>query len=285
MKKNHLLRAVVLCCMFVAPTLFCACDKIEDDTTTTGYVTEHMLVYVYSGELETKANGKTKCLHKGQAYLLRRNHKCQKSVRPKEGEGFEGIFIYFKRGFLKKTLTVNNLSLEEAPTAKFNSSFIELPEHHYLDELCSSFRGYFKTAHFPSEQLVNIKMMEAVLTLIEIKPELKAVLFDFTGPMKIDIAEFMEDNYLLDLSLSDLAHYTGRSLSAFKNEFAALFHTSPARWVVKRRLQEAKKRIEELGESPMTAAEKTSFKSYSHFSHAFKKEYRTNPSEIKTHRI
>lgn len=33
MKKNSLFRAVVLCCMFVAPTLFCACEKNEDETT------------------------------------------------------------------------------------------------------------------------------------------------------------------------------------------------------------------------------------------------------------
>ena len=37
--------------------------------------------------------------------------------------------------------------------------------------------------------------------------------------MKIDLLEFMEKNYAYDLTIEDIAHYTGRSLAAFKRDF------------------------------------------------------------------
>ena len=98
--------------------------------------------------------------------------------------------------------------------------------------------------------------------------------------MKKDLIDFMEESYLQDLSLQEMAQYTGRSLTAFKKEFSLLSGTSPMRWVTRRRLQEARRRMEEMGESPLIASENSGFKGYSHFSQAFKKEYGISPSEI-----
>ena len=58
----------------------------------------------------------------------------------------------------------------------------------------------------------------------------------------------MNKNYKCDLTVEEFAHYTGRSLSTFKKDFAEVFHNTPSRWIVKRRLEEAKCLMEKLGE-------------------------------------
>ena len=254
---------------------------IDNETPTTGFATEHMLVFVFSGQMEITLNGRTRHIGAGKSFLLRRNHLCHKLTRPLKGEGFEGIFIYFKRPLLKKALAASGLSLDDTKAYTAKSPLVELPEHPYLESLRSSFLSYFQSDAFPSEQLITVKLIETVVTLIEIHPELSPVLFDFTGPMKVNIGDFMEQNFLLDMPLEELAHYTGRSLAGFKKEFTDTFGISPGRWVTQRRLREARHRIESLGESPIVAAEKCSFKDYSHFAHAFKKEYGITASEIK----
>lgn len=110
-------------------------------------------------------------------------------------------------------------------------------------------------------------------------PELKSVLFDFVEPWKVDLQEYMNDNFANDLDLEGFAHYTGRSLSAFKKDFVELFHQSPGRWIVKRRLQEARRLIEN-GEKPLDVYMQVGFKNLSHFSTAFKREYGFPPSEL-----
>lgn len=253
--------------------------KIDNDVPGEGTVQDHMLVFVYSGELDIVINGKRRHLHKGQAFLLRRNHQCRKVLRPLGGEGFEGVFIHFKRTLLKKIQYTYNLSLRDTPYLS-HSPFVDLPQHPLLINLCESIRNYFLESHFPSEPLIQVKLAESILTLLEIRPDIKPLLFDFVGPMKKDLLDFMEENYLQDLSLQEMAQYTGRSLTAFKKEFNLLSGISPMRWVTRRRLQEARRRMMDLGESPLVASENASFKGYSHFSHSFKKEYGISPSDF-----
>lgn len=254
--------------------------KIDNDTPGVGSVADHMLVYVFSGELIADIGGQRCRLQKGQASLLRRNHRCKKILTPLDGEGFEGIFIHFKRSFLKKNLSTFGITLERNEIYSSKSTFIDIPSHSFMDNLFSSIRDYFNNNSFPSEQLIEVKLMESILTILELCPELKPLLFDFVGPMKCDIVEWMEQNYLEDLTLEEMAKYTGRSLTIFKREAQLLLGTTPKRWITRRRLQEAKRRIEELGELPIEASERAGFKGYSHFSQAFKREYGINPSKL-----
>lgn len=103
------------------------------------------------------------------------------------------------------------------------------------------------------------KLKEAVFMLLQLRPDVGQVLFNFSSLWKIDLEEFMNKNYKYDLSIDEFAHYTGRSLSTFKKDFARIFSLTPSRWIVKRRLEEAK--------------------NLSHSSTAFKKEFGYPPSE------
>lgn len=71
----------------------------------------------------------------------------------------------------------------------------------------------------PSKELMEAKLTEAVFTLLQLKPDLGSVFFDFTELWKINLEEFMNKSYKCDLSIEEFAHYTGRSLSTFKKEY------------------------------------------------------------------
>ncbi len=124
------------------------------------------------------------------------------------------------------------------------------------------------------------KLREAVFVLLQLQPQLASVLFDFAAPYKIDLTQFMEENYSSDLSVEEFAHYTGRSLTSFKKDFAQAFSLTPQRWLVKRRLQEAYRLINDEGRKPSDIYLQVGFKNLSHFSFAFKKEYGIAPSQL-----
>lgn len=73
--------------------------------------------------------------------------------------------------------------------------------------------------------------------------------------------------------MEHFAFLTGRSLSAFKRDFKTVFHQTPNRWLVKRRLQEARFLIEEKKQKPTDIYMELGFEDLSHFSFAFKKEF------------
>ncbi len=55
----------------------------------------------------------------------------------------------------------------------------------------------------------------------------------------MDILDFMEENYTSDLSIEEIAHYTGRSLATFKRDFKKISDLTPEKWLIARRLEKA----------------------------------------------
>lgn len=244
-------------------------------------VSEHMLVYVISGELDVLYHDRRRHLQRGQAYLIRKNHRAHKIEYPsKDGTPFKGLFLQLKSPILKKTMHEYSLGRNDVKPYSSQSPYVMLPDNPVLTGMFKSLEGFFDVGHCPSEQLMEAKIKEVILTLIEMMPELKSVLFDFAEPWRIDLADFMQQHYMDDLDLQGFAHYTCRSLSAFKKEFEETFHQPPMKWIVSRRLQEAKRLMEQHGERANDVYLSVGFKNLSHFSTAFKRQYGFPPSAI-----
>ena len=260
-------------------TFFCCTVSSKQEFESV--ISEHMLVYVISGELDVLYHDRRRKLQHGQAYLIRRNFKAHKIEYPsKDGTPFKGLFLQLKAPMLKKAMHDLALRKKDCKPYSSKSPYVMLPENPLLTGMFKSLEVYFDTQSYTSELLMETKIKEVIFTLIEIMPELKSVLFDIVDPWKIDLQQYMNDNYTNDLDIKGFAHYTGRSLSAFKKEFEETFHLSPGRWIVRRRLEEAKRLMECEGEKPLDVYMKVGFKNLSHFSTAFKRQFGVAPSSI-----
>lgn len=104
-------------------------------------------------------------------------------------------------------------------------------------------------------------------------------LFNFNEVWKIDLMDFMEQNYTEDLTLEEFASYTGRSLATFKRDFAEIGSLPPPKcWIMEHRLEKAKRMLLEEGVSAHEVGYMVGFKNRSHFSQAFKKQYGYAPA-------
>ena len=90
---------------------------------------------------------------------------------------------------------------------------------------------------------------------------------------------FMEENYLYDLSLTELARYTGRSLSSFKRDFKKVSDLTPERWITGRRLDEAKRLLSQGKRRVGDVMQEAGFKDPAYFSRAYKKRFGYSPRE------
>lgn len=264
-----------------AENFFC-CSTISDKICE-AIVDEHMLGFVVSGTLTLQTKEKQVEVRKGEAVFIRRNHLVKKVKKPSpKGEPFKGLFLRINLLFLKsiaKQIVVPAAPLSESLSKALH---VYLPEHPFLTGLFQSLDAYFTTGQTPSPMIIEAKLKEAVLVLLELKPELAGMIFDFEDPWKTDLQDFMERSYQCDLSLEQLAHFAGRSLSAFKREFATTFKgETPARWIVRRRLEEAMKLLKE-GLPASSIYLKVGFKNLSHFSTAFKRQFGLMPTQVKS---
>ncbi len=98
---------------------------------------------------------------------------------------------------------------------------------------------YFDPAVVPRDDVMKLKMREGLLALLHLDSRFAPTLFDFNEPWKIDILAFMNDNYMYELSIEELAHYTGRSPATFKRDFRKISDLTPAKWIMRKRLEAA----------------------------------------------
>lgn len=256
---------------------------VGKDKLCENMVTEHTLVYMVSGQMDVfQPNGRIIHYKKGDTAFLCRNHKVNKNKHPNsKGEPFVGLFLHLDTDFLKRLKKEQNITIPQNENLRITKQNVfTLPQHPFLDSLFQSLIGYFNSEIYPSKELMESKLREAVFVLLQLRPELTPVLFDFVQQWKIDVKDFMEENYKSNLTVEQFAHYTGRSLTSFKHDFDQAFHITPQRWLTRRRLAEAKQLMEENGKRANDIYMEVGFKNLSHFSTAFKKEYGFPPSKL-----
>ena len=239
----------------------------------------HVLVYMYSGELEINEREKITRLHKGDCAFIRKDFGVQLTKQTYKGEQFKAIFLMFTTKFLRDFYSRldKNKQPEEARRSKV--SLCKLPSNRPdIVSLFESMTPYFDSGLQPTEELLNLKMAEGVYVLLNTDKNLYASLFDFADPWKIDILEFLEKNYMNDLTLEEIANYTGRSLATFKRDFKKLSDLSPQKWIIRRRLAAAHDLIKSGHHRITDVCYEVGFKNLAHFSRAYKEVYGVPPS-------
>lgn len=250
----------------------------SDDCLCSKMVRDHFLVYVYSGEYVLEEDKKKTIVRPGECVFLRRDNRVEMTKQPKNGEPFMGIFVCYKRDFLRKVLQQFEKKKLPVNAEEHKQSVIKLPETPDIKGLFLSITPYFDSTIKPMDDIMHLKMLEGVHALLRVDERFYATLFDFSEPWKIDIFDFMNKNYMYDLSLEEIASFTGRSISTFKRDFKKISDLSPEKWLVRKRLQEAKDMLQDKGKSVTDIFMEVGFKNFSHFSTAFKKQYGVSPS-------
>lgn len=240
---------------------------------------EHTLIYILSGELEiTERNSKT-ILRSGDCAFLRRDNRMWLQKRVKDNMPYRSIVLKFSRDFLKEFYQTLNRHDIPKNAHRDKSSLRVLPSNRPdIQSLFESVRPYFDMKLKPAEEIFKLKMTEGIYAILNTDVNLYASLFDFTDPWKIDIMEFMEKNYMNELSMEEIAYYTGRSLSTFKRDFRQYSDLTPQKWLIQRRLQAAYELIRTGGRKISEICFDVGFKNLSHFSKVYKEAFGVAPS-------
>lgn len=240
---------------------------------------EHTLLYLYSGEQIIEYGSKKIKIKPGECAFIRRDHRLVMYKNSKGKELYKGISLTFSRRVLREFYS--KISKADLPkkVAVSEENVFRLKPRADLVSLFQSLTPYFDEDTKPTEGVTHLKLLEGIYAVLNSSEAFYPILFDFTDPWKIDLLEFLNENYTDELSMKEIASYTGRSLATFKRDFNKISNLSPQKWLIKRRLESAYTRLKE-GKKVQEIYVEVGFKNPSHFSTAFKKEYGFPPTEI-----
>jgi AraC family transcriptional regulator, exoenzyme S synthesis regulatory protein ExsA len=237
---------------------------------------DHMLIWFISGETkiiqwDTTFNFKT-----GDIFLIPRNQLATIINYPKNGLPHKSVVMHLSVERLRKFYEKIDVKKRSEPEQKIYS----FSNHPLLESCMASLIPYFDVeGEFPDE-LASLKIAEAMNILRMINPGVDSVLANFDRPGKIDLVNFMERNFMFNMSLEKLGYLTGRSLSTFNRDFKKLFNTTPQKWLTDKRLELAYYHLTEKKKKPTEIYLEVGFEDLSHFSFIFKKKYGVSPNQL-----
>jgi len=246
---------------------------VPTETLSEFRINVHVLIYVYSGEMIVADNGRRVKVNAGEYVFLRRDNHVRVLKQATGDAPYKAISIRFERNFLRACFRKSYHGKEPVDAKRFKEDVLKLDKTPYLDSLFFSLSPYTDAEAKPLPEWVDMKMDEAVFCLISYDERFYPTLFDFNAPWKIDLLQFMEQNYTQDMTLEEFATYTGRSLAAFKRDFAKISELPPQKWLIRKRLEKAYELICKQKKKVSDVYADVGFKNRSHFTVAFKKQY------------
>ena len=253
--------------------VFIACKK-EAHYSRELILSQPALVHIISGEMGVVTAEHSYHFLPGDTVLLPRNQLGRMSKLPLNGQPCIVISVLFRKERLQQYYRANVNQFK----AKHGHGLRKFGAHPLLKSLFSSLQPYFDLADALPEDIASFKVEEAVRILRAIDPSVDELLNHFEEPGKLDLAEFMEQNFMFNLPLEKFGYLTGRSLTTFKKDFKRIFQNTPGRWLTQKRLELAHYQIFEQKRRPSEVYLDSGFEDLSHFSFAFKKHYGYNPT-------
>lgn len=240
------------------------------------FIAEHLFFYLVKGNMSGYYGGKNYALQSGEYGITRKNRLGRQNPAKESDEAEKIIFVFdepFLRTFQEKQKII-------AAPFRSEESFLRIPGNELINSFIHSLTPYYNERGEMDKAFFDVKREELLLILLQLQPELSGVFFDYGIPQKIDLEAFMNRNYRFNVSIDRFAYLTGRSLSAFKRDFYAIFNETPSRWLIRKRLEDAYFLIDKRSKKPSEIYIDLGFEALSHFSFAFKKLFGQTPTEL-----
>jgi AraC-like DNA-binding protein len=275
--QNALTNPRVFKQLFVKELLFVYYDCPLGSDRQDSWSQYNYILYVVSGKKIFYSTSHSWTLTRGKAVFVKKGACIIEKV---QGEILCLMAFFIPDNYLRSFLSENPMLLiTEKNRSIENNMVIPLDVNDIMLAYYESVIPYFHSPVKPSEDLLELKFRELLFNIIgnPSNSELTSFLHSFVLPQANNIQPVIEANYCYNLSLDAYAKLCNRSLSSFKRDFYNVYGESPARWLLKKRMDHALKLLSNSKNPIADISFESGFENSTHFSHAFKKQFGVSP--------
>jgi len=237
--------------------------------------------FVLSGERRIHRNGQMWISEGGHSYFMKKGAFEQQRYTQ---VGWRSVAFHLSdRMCLDIIREYRKHQRDKVPPNLMSDHVFELSISDTNDALARSFISDFEQDIQPPVDIVEeqVRTFMFALLLNEANAPLVSYLNSLADRPKTRLFEVMDANYTYNLSLEDFARIANRSLATFKREFKSTFATSPAKWLLEKRLQYACNLLHS-GNLPVSdVVYQSGFENQTHFCRVFKEKFGTSPLQYR----
>ena len=245
------------------------------------YSEENLLFFVLDGSITIRCANDTYEVSQHRIVFIKRNtfFELEENTERDCGVNTQYLQFFLANEFVReftKIASVRENSRDELLPIVVNAA------EKTLQNYITSLEPYIEMAQTLDASLIKLKILELLFCLSKLPNGIITHLLDIKDHFRSDITATVEENITNSISLSELAMLSGRSLSSFRRDFAAIYKMPPRQWITKRKLEKSKELL--LG-TTMTITDigyMTGFENIAHFSRSFKSRFGCPPTTFRT---
>lgn len=159
----------------------------------------HVLVFVYSGELKICEQNSMICLRKGDSAFISKNNRLFMTGIPENEGNFHLLFLTIPCNFLCEFYHAIDRKKLLGGINQKKVTLSKLFKHVEITSLFKSFIPYLEQDMDIPEELTYLKMAEAVYALIHMENQFHSTLFDFSKPNNLSMLDVLRKSCNTDL--------------------------------------------------------------------------------------
>ena len=236
--------------------------------------------YIVDGQMETVEGHGVHQVGESEALLKSCGNFIQRFRNP-NGEACQAVAIYLYPDVLHEVYKNKIPSFLES--SEKTTSPKKMVANELIEKYINNLFIYFDNPDLIDEDLALLKLKELVLILLKSNQfeSISSFLQEIFNPNRVRFSAMIENHLFSNITLEELAYVTGRSLSTFKRDFKKYYQESPARYIKKRRLEQAEKLLRSTSNSISEIAYNSGFQDVTTFSSSFKTHFNGTPSEYR----
>ena len=263
----------------VSELLFTEYKCMEESPVFDMWSLHNYFVYVLAGKKQWNTRTAQYLVHKHELIFVKKGANI---IHKFFEEGFCALFIFMPDEYIKNVMQVQPQAFANVKE-EITDSVIPVALDNTLHSYFQSLTSYFHRTEAPPEALLEVKFKELLLNLISSKlhNDISSYFKSLFYRSKTSIPAIMEANFTYNLSLEEFARLCDRSLSVFKSDFAAIYKTTPGRWLTQKRLEHARQLLQNTDKTVNELSFECGFENASHFTRVFKEKYGITPLQCR----
>lgn len=221
-------------------------------------------------------------IHKKEAVLLRCGAYYFDFLNDLVGENAEVYAIHLFPEILKNIYADElPLLIEKSKTSKRSKIVASVD---VISNFIDSLSFYFENPSLVSEDILELKVKELILLLIQTKnvDSVIELISNLYAPRTTQIKKVIDTHMYSNLSIDDLAKLSNLSLSSFKREFKSIYNNSPQSYINTKKLEKAQALLQNTNLAIGEIAFDIGFNDPQYFTRLFTKNIGITPSDFRS---
>ncbi|WP_044201125.1 AraC family transcriptional regulator [Flammeovirga sp. OC4] len=247
------------------------------------FVDEARFVFIIKGKSNLYVPNDTLSLETSDCFLMKCDNFVNVWKKNEDEDKSQVMVMHFYPDVLKHIYDNNIPEVFKSSDVKPHGPVAKLKTNEMLVNYMKSLEFYFQNPSLMNDELIKLKVRELIQVMLNSDHTgvIKNMFSDLFKANAYDFKEIIHAHLYEDLSLQDLAFFTGLSLSTFKRKFKTVFNTSPTQYIKSKRLEKAISLLQTTDQRISEIAYDCGFNDIGYFSKLFKSTYQVSPSDYK----